>query len=727
MAAEVPMFRSTFGFEEESGSDEAFERTKETLRKRVAADVVQLDHIFEKQCKLLRPAHQSDQLINFGWFAQKSVEELHKIAKRLNEKTLSVDQSRMRFYNAVGDIFEMHKTSCQLEGAVVQVASIFRKPIDSFKPYYDHYDSHQGSPCALATMGATALRIYLSGDEATVDCMKEANLISRMSGLYENPITDNVRIGIHSTAGITTPLNLTRRERFVHHALCSAVPVKDYPSPYIEPIAREVLIGVYKATLLLGAINFLRAKAAGPIVNQDKVFLTLVRGGIGEDKVAWITESLKIAVESVNELKLPLQVTMVHHRKMNPEVKSAVDNLDAPVEKISRTGSPTTSLFGCGNPLCPSGRAKNPSPVDEVSHTGPQSQTTSAGARSIRETSLVRCPNKPTCGGRRAATLQPRRPRTTQKTNTQKLKIATVNILHHDYYTTYAKCDTLDLKYRVEIMRECFVHLVHGTSSSSPCDLILLQEFKAESNKELQKLFKESGYHLVSYPCYPYRAECAVAFHKTTFNQVATHTGKMSIDGRSKEQLSVELEHKATKRKLIACSYHVPFTTNAEERVEALKQTEGVLRPKPVDRSSLDKQFSYVCGGDFNTEAKEIFGYKQFFTPEEWVVADAGKSILTTDGSFLSYDFIMASKSDFDFVTVTHFPRDVNRLLPHAENSRLPFYQGGSQLPTDPPKPHFSDHCVVVAEFIWNERVGRETARREDDTKPCDCRGAATW
>jgi len=261
----------------------------------------------------------------------------------------------------VGNVGELHSDP-RFEGALFQVASQFNllemvservTPEEGVTGYA--YDPTQGPACAMSAGAGTIYRNYLvpvgDGIGQTRDRQLDAlagvgAALSDLTGLpvsrlwrmqngyalctgegltaidhllrsAPEDVLDRLRsrlsIGLHRDVEVTDGSG-----RRVSQAYCSALPVSysTLPKADWESFARLVLQASYEATLLAAA-----EQAAGGGSNQ--VLLTRIGGsafGNGDD---WIDSAIKRAMGIV--VDAGLQISIVAHRHVSPEVQAIVD------------------------------------------------------------------------------------------------------------------------------------------------------------------------------------------------------------------------------------------------------------------------------------------------------------------------------------------------------------------------------------------------------------------
>ncbi|KAF4675873.1 hypothetical protein FOL47_007114 [Perkinsus chesapeaki] len=270
--------------------------------------------------------------------------------------------------NIVADVRDLHRDSFNW-GAVFQVASQFNclempdmslTPEDGITNYIT--DPTQGPACAMECAPGTLYRNYFVNvgsdggliDTATtdlfelgqranhqIDCLNhmESKLdnstnhywhlrngyvlpndptsLARLSHRLESlpaealaAVRDSLAVGVQWDTEVSS---VESREQRVCQVYCAAAPVayaSGTTTAQWEKFARLVLNGCYESTLLVGALKALEGG------KRERVYLTLVGGGVFGNEEEWIVDAIK---DSIIRLDLefgpyiPLDVYIVHH------------------------------------------------------------------------------------------------------------------------------------------------------------------------------------------------------------------------------------------------------------------------------------------------------------------------------------------------------------------------------------------------------------------------------
>lgn len=253
----------------------------------------------------------------------------------------------------VADVQELHKDPTNAH-AFFQVASQFNlleMPASHVTPDagIDGYeDDHtQGPACAIACGAGTIYRNYFVpvGDHIgqssrhQIDCladlgealcnrderlweMRNGYALATQEGLAEisqflsaadeetrDQAASLLRIGVQRDVEVT----LTTSRHSVTQAYCSAVPISysQHSTDEWAPFAKLVLDASYEATFCAAILNAAKT-------GQNRVFLTLIGGGVFGNRTDWILQAIKRAVTKVP--KYDLDVAIVSYGRSQPAV-----------------------------------------------------------------------------------------------------------------------------------------------------------------------------------------------------------------------------------------------------------------------------------------------------------------------------------------------------------------------------------------------------------------------
>ncbi len=287
--------------------------------------------------------------------------------EELREKVLSCGLRKGKIYASeyIGDVSELHLNKDN-QNAVFQVASQFNllemmgpmvTPSEGVAIYAD--DMTQGPICAISAGAGTIYRNYFAefaGQTGQInqqiDCLAEiANaldnnnnrlwemqngyVIASEEGLIEidkklkslsskeiDDIMKLLRIGIQWNTEVTTRENFPNYNNLndtVTQVYCSALPVGYSPvsQELWAEFAKLILNATYEATIAVAVLNYIKT-------GNNIVYLTLVGGGVFENKTEWIISAIKRALNIYKHIDL--DVYIVSHNQSNLKVKELVLN-----------------------------------------------------------------------------------------------------------------------------------------------------------------------------------------------------------------------------------------------------------------------------------------------------------------------------------------------------------------------------------------------------------------
>ncbi|MGB5292684.1 MAG: hypothetical protein WBN41_14670 [Lysobacterales bacterium] len=243
-------------------------------------------------------------------------------------------------------------------GALFQVASQFNlleMPSQHVGPergvgVYE-YDLTQGPACAVAAGAGTIYRCYMAevngktgqSADSQIDCLEDmgkvlgntdgrlwqmqngyamatstglseiSERIRTMSKHQRDFLRQKLRIGIQWDTQVT----LDDCTHLVTQVYGSALPVgySYHDSRSWEPFARLILNASYEATFWAALLNFART-------GNNKVYLTLLGGGVFGNDEDWILTAIRRALELF--ARVPLDVAIVSYKASRPIVKHLI-------------------------------------------------------------------------------------------------------------------------------------------------------------------------------------------------------------------------------------------------------------------------------------------------------------------------------------------------------------------------------------------------------------------
>ena len=292
---------------------------------------------------------------NFGRLEVASLKELENQASSLKNYNSKIDVEEV-----IGNIQTFHKEIFNNE-AVFQAASQFNL-LEMVSPritpeqgvgIYEK-DKTQGPSCATACGAGTIYRNYFAEVNGSVgqsfnnqiDCLQDignelnnnTNNLWEMSNGYalanedglkninlqiskktEKELTDlkqKLRIGLQWDTEVTIGNSKNR----VTQAYCSALPIAySCVLPYFwTDFAKLILDATYEATFFASLINYEKT-------GNDKLFLTLVGGGVFGNKMEWISDAIKKSIHKFSNT--PLKVKIVSYGSSKLAVRNLVESV----------------------------------------------------------------------------------------------------------------------------------------------------------------------------------------------------------------------------------------------------------------------------------------------------------------------------------------------------------------------------------------------------------------
>lgn len=268
---------------------------------------------------------------------------------------------KIKLSEVVGNVQSLH---CHKEnnGALFQAASQFNllemvgpnvTPEKGVGRYEN--DLTQGPACAIACGAGTIYRNYfadINGKKGQtynnqIDCLQDLgeffendkyglwqmsngyalakadglkhinNIINGCSPDEYERLKGLLKIGVQADTQVT----INNSSNFVTQAYCSSLPIA-YTNINLnlwEPFARLVLKATYEATLYAGLENYQKT-------NNNKVYLTLVGGGVFGNDIDWILDAINKACFKFKQT--PLDVRIVSYGSSNTYVRRFVDTFN---------------------------------------------------------------------------------------------------------------------------------------------------------------------------------------------------------------------------------------------------------------------------------------------------------------------------------------------------------------------------------------------------------------
>lgn len=283
--------------------------------------------------------------------------ELASLEDLRNRISLDEFSGKIQISEVVGNVMNFHRDADNAD-SVFQAASQFNllemvgpnvTPEEGIDIYEN--DKTQGPACAISCGAGTTYRNYLiplngkTGQTTNnqIDCLelidkelgnqnrmwkmkngyviftseglKQTNSkISSMSVQERENLKGKLQVGIQWNTEVT----ISDSGHHVTQVYCAAVPVSyhyNIDTEYWETFARVLLEAAYEATFYTAVQNF---KQTG----NDKLFLTLVGGGVYGNRNEWILDAIAMAMEKFRHV--PLDVKIVTYGYSSPEIRNFV-------------------------------------------------------------------------------------------------------------------------------------------------------------------------------------------------------------------------------------------------------------------------------------------------------------------------------------------------------------------------------------------------------------------
>ena len=274
-----------------------------------------------------------------------------------NKLSLSSD-SRLNLSEVVGDVQDFHQMP-ENQGALFQAASQFNllemvnpkiRPEDGIGRY--DYDKTQGPACAIACGAGTIYRNYFVEIDGAIgqtgghqiDCLEEigkyfnnehlelwqmqngyalanteglkfiGDKIRNLSNTQYEELKGLLKVGIQWDTEVTISWN----KQIVSQIYCSGLPVNySFADPDLwQEFAQLILEATYEATLHTALIN--KEKTG-----NDKVYLTLVGGGVFGNKEDWIKAAILKNLRKFSNATLDIR--FVSYGASNPLVGEIIE------------------------------------------------------------------------------------------------------------------------------------------------------------------------------------------------------------------------------------------------------------------------------------------------------------------------------------------------------------------------------------------------------------------
>ena len=286
---------------------------------------------------------------HYGTLETPSLKEL-----RIRVKNANAKKGKLKLQAISADVKNLHLNE-ENENALFQVASQFNllemvganvTPDMGIERYED--DHTQGPICAICAGAGTIYRNYFvklntqigQSETKQIDCLadmgdalgnenntlwemrngyallKEDGIYAinrKLNGMSEDEVDklrEKLRIGLMWDTQVT----FDECQYCVSQAYCSALPISyvGFPSELWKPFASLILEASYEATICAGILN-----------GDNRVYLTLVGGGVFGNDLEWICSAIERAVLKYAEYELDVKI--VNYGVVSDEVSRLVD------------------------------------------------------------------------------------------------------------------------------------------------------------------------------------------------------------------------------------------------------------------------------------------------------------------------------------------------------------------------------------------------------------------
>jgi len=260
--------------------------------------------------------------------------------------------SKIKISEIIGDVQTLHKAK-ENQGALFQVASQFNllemaSPTSTPEMGVGIYegDYTQGPACAVACGAGTIYRNYFvpvndqigQTEYNQINCLdavakefgsdklwdmqngylfttnenlkKISEQINKRTPKEYKKLKGKLKIGIQWNTEVT----LDDTDNIVTQVYCSALPVRYNNSSIVddwESFARFILEATYEATFYVALQNY-------NDTDNNRLYLTLVGGGVFGNKKEWIIDAIKKTI--VKFLNMPLDIRIVSYQNTDPDI-----------------------------------------------------------------------------------------------------------------------------------------------------------------------------------------------------------------------------------------------------------------------------------------------------------------------------------------------------------------------------------------------------------------------
>jgi len=300
-----------------------------------------------------------------GSFETISLAELRqRVSQMVKDDLDAASRNRLRIEQIVGDVASLHQDP-KNHHAVFQVASQFNclemaspavTPEDGIGIYQN--DFTQGPACSIAAGAGTIFRNYFvplgnqigQTETLQVDCLKDlksqfcSELGLKSDELWEmrngycfpsssgldqitrflsvaneeqwQSLQSTIQVGVQADTQVTITDEIQR----VTQVFCSALPVaySRLRTTDFNLFARLILLAAYESTFLTAIENKYKT-------GNNRLFLTLIGGGVFGNKMDWIIDAIEVSVEKYRQFDLDIKI--VSYGGRNPIVDNFLSGL----------------------------------------------------------------------------------------------------------------------------------------------------------------------------------------------------------------------------------------------------------------------------------------------------------------------------------------------------------------------------------------------------------------
>jgi len=153
---------------------------------------------------------------------------------------------------------------------------------------------------------------------ASEDGLQKIN--QQLTAASENEI-DQIRQLLQIGIQWNTEVTISSTKQLVSQAYCSALPVAytNLPQELWSAFAKLVLEATYEATFCTAILNYIKT-------GNNKLFLTLIGGGVFRNETQWITDAIVRSVKLFEHVDL--DVAIVSYSDSNESVQELIDSIN---------------------------------------------------------------------------------------------------------------------------------------------------------------------------------------------------------------------------------------------------------------------------------------------------------------------------------------------------------------------------------------------------------------